>query len=196
MKFIKICIPVFILLILVACSDIKGQDNSAEIEENVSAFVSENTSDFKFQSPSVFHDYKADEKYEVSFSQDVGFEIKQPGNIKSNETKLEYTDLSIQSIDVYRCAEEMDFAVSENKKENLAAIVSFISTSAKTEFKKYTVNENDFYLFESFMNNRSVVNVYYNIGESFFFAHGYLVSEKEISDTTAKKICKDLSPIE
>ncbi|MBQ8783039.1 MAG: hypothetical protein IJZ57_04630 [Clostridia bacterium] len=193
MKIVKLIVSLLVLLTLVACSSEQGRDSSAEIEKEISASANEDTFEDDFHVPAIFYNYEASEKHRITFFPDTGIHIYQSGNIKSNKTKIEYKDLDIQTIDIYAWAEYNKVSVSKNVKENLAQLVESHDFS---EVKKYTVNGNDFYVSNIFRDNISTVNVYYNIGDNIFFASSYLVNEKEISDRTAKKICKDLSPFE
>ncbi|MBP3328511.1 MAG: hypothetical protein J6L91_06340 [Clostridia bacterium] len=180
MKFIKLIISFLVLLTLVACSSEQGQDSSSAIKAEICALSNMETNENNFQVPAIFHNYEASENYRITYVPDIGPHIYQFGNIKSNETKIEYRDLQVQ---------EIEWA----KKENLAQLVESHDFS---EVKKYTVNGNDFYVSNIYQDNVSSVNVYYNIGDNIFYVSSYLVNEEEISDRTAKKICKDLSPIE
>ncbi len=178
MKFIKIFISFLAILTLVACASEQGQDSSVAIKEEISALTNKKSNVYDFQVPAIFHNYEASENYRITYVPDIGNHIYQFGNIKSNETKIEYRDLQVQ---------EIEWA----KKENLAQLVENHDFS---EVKKYTVNGNDFYVSNIYQDNVSSVNVYYNVGDNIFYASSYLVNEEEISDKTAKKICKDLSP--
>ena len=164
------------------------------MNEEVFASANEDTFEDDFRVPAIFHNYEAAEKQRITFfPEDNGICIYQPGRIKSNETKIEYEILSIQTINIYEWANYHKVTVSESVKENL---VQLVENRDFSEVKKYTVNGNDFYVSNIYQNNVSTVNIYYNIGDNIFYASSYLVNEKEISDITAKKICKDLSPIE
>lgn len=191
---LKIWALLLILLTLISCSI--NQDFSVEIEQAaISEFDKDNIED-GFQSPEVFKNCQVDENHTIKTDSSNGrIIIAQEGEIKSNKTKLNYSDIKIH---IFKSMEE--YSNSEDPEKAFEDCASLWISKVQYDFRKHIIDNKTYYISSASAVEQetpaSVFNILCLNNNKFVLITGTLNGVSEIDQKTEEKICKDFSTIE